>query len=423
MILVEGIEQITKILQSREGKKLRSVDVLDICNIIGSIVVAGNVRRSAEIALGDSDDVLFLRAKRWDLGSIPNTRRFSNNTIYADSYDYLLPEFWDGYKGNGEPYGLFNLSLSQTQGRLGEFIEDQCEMLNPCGEQTLESYECCNLAEIPLNNVRSLEELKEIARLLYKTQKAVAAMPYIYEQTEKIVHKNMRLGQSITGITQSLDKLVWLDETYEYLREFDDYWSAENGWNKSIKLTCVKPSGTVSLLTGSTPGVHPAFAKYYIRRVQVASDSPLVAYMNIHGYHTEYLRKLDGTFDYTTKVIEFPVYFERAVYAKDMTAVRQLELVRAIQEEWSDNAVSVTVYYRKEEIPEIQKWLQENYETSVKSVSFLLHSDHGFDQAPYEEITEEQYNTILDNLFELTPFNDYVDMSEDECVSGLCPVR
>lgn len=239
MILVEGIEQITSVLQKREGKKLRSVDVLDIANIIGSIVVAGNVRRSAQIAIGDADDTLFLRAKRWDLGNIPNWRRFSNNTIYADSFDYMSDEFWSGYNGNGEPYGLFNLGLAQTHGRLGELIDDPAEGVNPCGEVTLESYESCNLAEMPLNNIRSREELKQIAMLLYKTQKAVAALPYVYKQTEKIVHKNMRLGLSVTGIVQALDKVEWLDETYRFLRDFDTYWSKERGWNKSIKLTSI----------------------------------------------------------------------------------------------------------------------------------------------------------------------------------------
>lgn len=129
--LIDGIDKIVKIFQSREGKKLRSIDVLDIANIIGSIVISGNVRRSAQIAVGDSDDVLFLRAKRWDLGNIPNWRAFSNNTISADSVDYLTDEFWQGYNGNSEAYGLFNKKLAESYGRLGERIKDKCELPNP----------------------------------------------------------------------------------------------------------------------------------------------------------------------------------------------------------------------------------------------------------------------------------------------------
>jgi ribonucleoside-triphosphate reductase (thioredoxin) len=118
-ILIEGIDKISTIIRAREGKKLRSIDVLDIGNIIGSVVVAGNVRRSAEIAVGDPDDYLFLRAKRWDLGNIPNWRAMSNNTIYADSYDHISDVVWKGYDGSGEPYGFFNLPLAQKVGRLG----------------------------------------------------------------------------------------------------------------------------------------------------------------------------------------------------------------------------------------------------------------------------------------------------------------
>lgn len=131
-ILIEGIDKICTILQSRSGKKLRSIDALDICNIIGSIVVAGNVRRSAQIALADADDHLFLRAKDWHSGKIPNWRQYSNNTIYADSYDYLGTDFWQTYEQTGEPLGLFNLRLAQTQGRLGEYIDDSlAEGTNP----------------------------------------------------------------------------------------------------------------------------------------------------------------------------------------------------------------------------------------------------------------------------------------------------
>ena len=241
-ILIEGIDKITKILQGREGKKLRSVDVLDICNIIGSIVVAGNVRRSAQVALGDSDDYLYLRAKDWHSGNIPNWRAFSNNSIYADSYEYLSSDFWKTYEQTGEPLGLFNLELAQQQGRLGEYIDDSnAEGSNPCMEVTLESKEACNLSEIALNNVESLEQMQDIARLLYKTQKACAGMYYHLEETQKITRKNMRLGMSVTGITQSLDKLKWLDEVYTDLRAYDKVWSKENGWNESIKLTSIKP--------------------------------------------------------------------------------------------------------------------------------------------------------------------------------------
>jgi ribonucleoside-triphosphate reductase (thioredoxin) len=425
-ILIEGMEKIVDVFQSRAGKKLRSVDVLDICNIIGSVVVAGNVRRSAEIALGDPDDVLFLRAKRWDLGNIPNHRAMSNNTIYADAYDHIMENVWDGYAGNGEPYGFFNLPLSQKCGRLGEKCDDNCQGTNPCGEISLASGECCNLAENFLTNITSQEQLWECSRLLYKTQKAVAALPFLHDETNKIVHKNMRLGQGAGGICQSRHKIEWLDACYTKLVQFDKEWSKERGWPASIKLTTVKPSGTLSLLAGATPGVHPAFAPFYIRRVRMSSTDKLVEACRTAGYFVEYAKNFDGTENRDTVVVEFLCEAgSGAQVVKDMTAIAQLELVKEIQTVWSDNAVSVTVYYRKEELPAIKTWLRENYTSSVKSVSFLLHSEHGFAQAPYEEVTEEVYRKRLARIKPLQPAALGSDEALDglECASGSCPVR
>ncbi|MCX8009482.1 MAG: hypothetical protein N3A54_07385, partial [Patescibacteria group bacterium] len=319
-------------MKTREGKKLRSIDVLDICNIIGSVVVAGNVRRTAQIALGDPDDYLYLRAKRWDLGNIPNWRAMSNNTIYIDDFTYIQDSVWEGYVGNGEPYGFFNLPLSQKYGRIGEEINDSCEGLNPCGEITLSNYECCNLSELYLPNISSKEEMLDIAKLLYKTQKAIAAMKYIHKETEEIVHKNMRLGLSVTGICQALDKVDWCDYVYRELRKFDKEWSKQRGWNKSIKLTTIKPSGTLSLLAGVTPGVHPGYSEFFIRRVRMSSDDPLVKYCKDKGFKVEYVRNFDGTEDRKTVVVEFPCkYPENTIVAKKMSAVQQLELVKKMQ--------------------------------------------------------------------------------------------
>lgn len=424
-ILIDGIDKICTIFLNREGKKLRSIDVLDICNIIASIVVAGNVRRSAQIALGDPDDFLYLRAKRWDLGNIPNWRAMSNNTLYIDDYSHISEAVWEGYNGNGEPYGFFNLPLAQKYGRLGEEKEDNAEGLNPCGEITLSNYECCNLAELYLNNITSQEELIECAKLLYKTQKAVAALPFIHKETNDIVKKNMRLGLSVTGICQSIDKIEWLDTCYKELKKIDKEWSLLRGWNESIKLTTVKPSGTVSILSGSTPGVHPAYSKYYIRRIRMSSFDDLVKVCRNSGYKVEYVLNFDGTENRETVVVEFPCKCENSILTKDMSAVKQLELVKQLQTVWADNAVSVTVYYKKDELESIKKWLKENYKTSIKSVSFLLHNEHGFKQAPYEEISEEEYNKLIKKIKPISKItdikNELLDMGE--CSNGSCPIR
>ena len=444
-ILLDGIEKINKIFQSREGKKLRSVDVLDICNIIGGIVVSGNVRRSAQIAIGDPDDYLFLRAKNWSLGNIPNWRAMSNNTIYADDFSHISNEIWsNGYIldsetgfAKGEPYGFFNLPLSQKYGRLKDGLmkdsslyptdEDNVVGTNPCGEISLASYECCNLSELYLNNIQSKEELIICAKLLYKTQKAIAALPFIHEETNKIVHKNMRLGLGVTGICQSLDKIDWLDVCYKELRKLDKEWSKERGWNRSIKLTTIKPSGTLSLLAGSTPGVHPAYSKYYTRRIRMSSNDALVSYCRDLGYYIEYAVNFDGSENHDTVVVEFPCETpDGALFADDMGVVQQLEMVKKLQEVWSDNAVSVTAYYSENELSILKQWLSDNYETGIKSVSFLMRQKHGFKQAPYEEITKEAYElkkskvkpliTILQNIGNET-------LEGIECEGGACPIK
>ena len=423
-ILIEGIENIGKVIKEREGKKLRSIDVLDICNIIGSVVVSGNVRRSAEIAVGDPDDYLFLRAKRWDLGNIPNWRAMSNNTIYADSYDHISDAVWKTYDGSGEPYGFFNLPLAQKFGRLQDRSKDKCEIINPCAEILLESHECCNLSEIYLNNIETKAELKKCAKLLYKTQKAICALPFIHKETEEVVHRNMRIGVGITGICQSLNKIDWLEDCYDDLKKFDKEWSKKKGYPTSIRLTTVKPSGTLSLLSGSTPGVHPAYASHFIRRVRMSSGDALVDICREANYPTEYARRFDGTEDHSTVVVEFPCHINgKTILAEDMTAIRQLELVKEIQTKWSDNSVSVTVYYHLEELDEIKEWMKKNYEKSLKTVSFLLHSEHGFEQAPYEEIDKEEYEKRISRIKEIKNIESGDNLTELECSGGVCPIK
>lgn len=426
--LVDGIEDICKVFQNREGKKLRSIDVLDICNIIGRIVVSGSSRRSAQIAIGDPDDVLFLRAKNWAGGDIPAWRANSNNSIYADYYDHIMPELWKGYAGNGEPYGLVNRRLARKHGRIGEIRPDPTvEGFNPCAEIALGDGESCNLATIFLPNIRSLEEFKEVSRLLYMLQKQITRLSYPYDKTTEIVRKNARLGQSISGILQATEEQVsWLSKGYEALNEFDKKFSKENGFPTSVRLTTVQPSGTLSLLPGVTPGIHPAFAKYYIRRVRFGAADQLVDGLRKRGHKVVWDIGLDGREDHTKYVVEFPCKSpDNAVLAEIMTAVEQLEWVKKMQAEWADNAVSVTVYYRKEELDSIKEWLSKNYDDGIKSVSFLLHSDHNFPLPPYEQCTEAEYNAMVAKIDMSVALANTsgADLDMDACATGACPIK
>lgn len=760
-----GINKISEILMARAGKKVRPVDCLDIMNIIGHIIVAGNVRRSAQIAIGDPDDIEFLLAKRWDIGNIPPYRAMSNNSVACDDIRDLHEYFWHTYEGKGEPIGLINLRLSRKVGRLGdtEYDDPNVQGYNPCGEQSLEPYEtcvsydtriqtregalkigelvgkevevwngeqwskvtpflaksrdlvfrvtfsdgsildansdhefsvrlnksktwkrvklpdllpgqhylpkfeidevggnslesaymlgafvgdgyvdngraiiftpeskypliehygdnvlnvykeqqrpgleshvrvvvdidldlakelrdrdsglpdvihqldrasslafvagvidtdgtiretngvqsyaiystslkklqdlqlvmrrgginstsivvdidkdnkgnygrsynlyklsiysfdcadiptklkvaksfgnryktnnahpsgalvdsakavrvesievlgempvycfseplrgmgvfgnvltyqCC-LAEVFLPNVESREEFLDIITLLYRINKHSLALPCHHPETEDVVFKNMRMGIGLTGVLQATkEQLSWMEEGYLHLRDFDRRYSETHGFNPSIKLTTVKPSGTLSLLPGVTPGVHPGYAQYMYRRIRIAAGHPLVQTCRDHGYPVEYQKGLDGSIDRNTLVVTFPfAYPEGTKLAASMTALEQLKWVKRMQEEWSDNSVSCTVYYKKEELPEIREYLARHYRNSHKSLSFLLHSEHGFDQAPYEEITKEQYDELCAKTTVITSISSAEFEGGDECASGACPIR
>jgi len=426
--LCAGIDKISAVLAAREGRKVRPIDCLDIMNIIGEVVVAGNVRRSAQLAIGDCDDVEFLLAKRWDIGSIPSWRAMSNNSVACDDINDLHDFFWDTYKGNSEPYGLINMRLSRECGRIGEIQYPDPRIIgyNPCAEQSLENFETCCLAEIFLSNFNDREELLDAVKLFYRINKHSLALTCHHPETQKVVNENMRMGIGITGYMQATKQQIsWLDYVYTELRKYDVEYSAANGFPVSIKLTTCKPSGTLSLLPGVTPGAHPAYARYMIRRIRLSSDSPLVQVCKDHGYPVEFQLTLDGGVDHSTVVVSFPFsYPDNAVLASEVSAIDQLKVVKQIQTLWSDNSVSCTVYYKPEELPEIKKYLKRNYSTHHKTLSFLLHSEHGFKQAPFEEISKEQYEELVAKTTIITSVTGVVEFEgESECVGGVCPVK
>lgn len=259
------------------------------------------------------------------------------------------------------------------------------------------THQCC-LGELFLPNMTSQEEFFQCARYSYRICKHSLALKCAEsERTENIVHRNMRMGIGVTGYMQATEEQKsWLSPCYEMLRLYDAEYSARHGFPISKKLTTVKPSGTLSLMAGVTSGIHPAYARWYIRRIRMPSESHLVPELVERGIHIEPAIRFDGTHDHTTLVAEFPYTVPaHTILAEDCSAVVQLNVVKRIQQEWSDNSVSVTVTYKPEELPEIKEWLRENYDEYIKSVSFLRYSGHGFLQAPIEPITEERYKQMM----------------------------
>jgi ribonucleotide reductase alpha subunit len=297
-----------------------------------------------------------------------------------------------------------------------------------CGEVPLESGESCNLAEIFLPNLEDEAEFRQVADLMCKVTKTISCLSFIHDGTNDVVRKNHRLGISVTGFLQAQrfhDERLF-DRVYKHVERTDKEYSKVMGVEPSIKLTTTKPSGTLSLVAGCTPGVHPAYAPCYIRRIRMASGDALVALCRKNGYHVEPVKNFDGSVDRNTMVVSFPVKVPPSTTcAKDVTAVQQLDYQKWLQTNWADNSVSVTVYYRKEELPAIKDWLAENYDKSVKTVSFLLHSGHGFTQAPYEEISEDEYNRLAAESKPITRIDNDQGGNIDgaECSAGACPVK
>jgi adenosylcobalamin-dependent ribonucleoside-triphosphate reductase len=264
-----------------------------------------------------------------------------------------------------------------------------------CGEQTLESFELCCLAETFPSRHDSYEEFKDTLKYAYLYSKSVTLVNTHWEETNAVMLKNRRMGISQTGIIEAFVKhgrknmLDWCDKAYKYLREVDEQYSDWLCVPKSIKLTTVKPSGTVSLLPGVTPGIHYPHSEYYIRRIRISKNSDLIEPLRIANYPIE-----DDLYSPNTVVVEFPVhekYFDRS--KNDVSIWEQAENAAAYQKYWSDNQVSITITFKAEEANQIRHVL-ECYEDQLKAVSFLPIKEHGYQQAPYEEITKEKYEEM-----------------------------
>lgn len=300
-----------------------------------------------------------------------------------------------------------------------------CNVSN-CAEALLADKECCNLAELAINNISSKEEMLDCAILLYKAQKAIAANKYLFDETNNIVHSKMRLGLGVTGVCQNKNYKEWCDYVYKELRKFDKKYSKENNWPQSIRLTVVKPSGTLSLLSGSSPGCNPGYSIYHTRTVRFSTLDPLVSLLKDAGYKIEPEIRIDGSLNHDISVVYFPCkYTEETVCEDKSDCIDQLNRIKDLQTYWADQAVSNTVYYKKGDEAKIKEWLKNNYNNSIKTVSFLLHMGHGFKQAVLTPITKEEYTNMLKSIKPIKFNNEgnYELEGSQECSSGACPIR
>jgi adenosylcobalamin-dependent ribonucleoside-triphosphate reductase len=405
---------IDEILQPLIGSTITGPAIVDLFNAIGKCVVSGNVRRSAEIMFGSPEDAEFLDLKnrkahpeffkKNDKGEwifIHPWRWASNNSIFAKvgmSYKDIAKRIAE----NGEP-GVLWLDTARQFGRMCEpanNVDELAEGANPCAEQTLESYELCCLVETFPARHKSYEEYERTLKFAYLYAKTVTLLPTHNERTNAVLLRNRRIGTSQSGIVQSFaahgvrGHFEFCDKGYKYIRDLDRIYSRWLCVPESIKVTSVKPSGTVSLLPGATPGIHFPYAEYYWRTMRMDSGSQLAAALRKSGYRVIDLPK-EGN---NTCVVYFPVKEENYYKGRsDVTMWEQLELAAQMQHYWADNQVSITVTFKPEEAPQIEQALSL-YETRLKSVSFLPLEDHGYEHAPYQPMSKEEYETEVKKL-------------------------
>lgn len=425
--LVSFVNNISKILGTRAGKSVRPLDAADIICATGEMVVAGNVRRSAIIIIGDPFDKEYLKAKRWDLAPIPTYRSTANFSVVCEDVENdLSPLFWKTYE-QGEAFGLVNRKNIQMYGRMGELKEDTAIGVNPCAEATLSPFEPCNLAEQALANIKDEKEFILSSRMCYRYAKRVTLEHYHHEQVQKVIDKNRRVGVGITGCLESpLFNPKTLDDAYAAIQAEDKKYSAELGVNRSIRTTLIKPSGTMSkVLDQRGEGIHPAFSRFMIQRVRVAANDALIPLLREAGHYMEPVVRFDGSLDPHTLVVDFYLEAPEGTPCADegFNTWKQLDVLLMAQKHWADQAVSVTVYYKKEELPQIKEWLNNNLKY-LKTISFLCHNDHGYKQAPKEAITKEKYEELSQKVKSIEMEKiEGSDLESLECESGACPIK
>lgn len=404
--LIDLHKSLVEQFDGREGQKITSTDIVDVQNKIGKCVVAGNVRRSAEIALGNLDDQEFLDLKNWEVNpdrmGANGWGHTSNNSIVAnvgDNFDNIA----DRIANNGEP-GIVWLDLCREYGRLVDPANNKdwrAAGTNPCSEQTLESGECCTLVENFISRHDSLEDFQKTLKISYLYAKSVTLLPTHWPETNAIMQRNRRIGCSVSGLAHFAEMhgwtslRTWLNDGYDYIQHLDNVYSEWLGCRPSIKTTSVKPSGTVSLLFGVTPGVHWPTADVYIRRMRLASNDPLIDALSAAGYHTE----PDVMDPAHSVVVELPTKGPEVRTEREVSMWEKTSLAILAQRYWADNQVSVTVTFTEDEKDQIGALLR-SIDGQLKSVSMLplLEAGGAYAQMPYERIDSEVWADAVSNV-------------------------
>ncbi len=426
--LINLHDKIFELVGVRNGDKFTSSDITDVMNLIGVAVVSGGVRRTAQIAFGESDDNEFLNIKNYQLH--PERMDYgwaSNNSLFmkvGDDYSQFSQRIID----NGEP-GFLWLENAQNYGRMIEspnHKDYRAKGANPCNEQTLEHMEVCCLVETFPYHHETVEEFQKTLKYAYIYAKAVTLVPTHWKETNAVMLRNRRIGTSVSGVAQFVtyrgkrELIHWLSEGYKTVEKYDNIYSEWLCIRDSIKKTSVKPSGTTSLVVGATPGAHYPTDRYYLRRMRFVQGHPDLPAIEAAGYTVE-----KAIHEPNTMIVEFPVVGDEGVpVEKEVTIEDKMSIAVLLQKYWADNQVSCTVTFDPSSEGEKIAPLLSKYDSQLKGISFLPYPEQSsYVQIPYESITKEVYEARIKELKPIEWVKSTHDQSDMFCDGAACVIN
>ena len=439
--LVELFNFAVKTFKDAQGRRLSSLECHDLMCFIGQIVVVGGVRRSAMISLSNLSDDRMRHAKSGQWWNEAAHRALANNSVsYTEKPDSetFMREWLALVESKSGERGIFNREASKKQAEKFGRRDSNYEFgTNPCSEIILRPYQFCNLTEVVVratDNVGDLERKVKLATILGTIQSSYTKFPYLRKVWTTNTEEERLLGVSLTGIMDNplmTSANKGLEKTLEHLREIavrtNTTWADHLGIPTSASITCVKPSGTVSQLVDSASGIHARHSPHYIRTVRGDNKDPLTQMMQDQGIPNEpCVMKPDST-----TVFSFPVKSpDKAVTRNDMTAIEQLETWLTYQRHWCEHKPSVTVSVRADEWMEVGAFVYKHFD-EMSGVSFLPHSDHSYQQAPYQDCTKKEYKELLAKMPESIDWSKLSEYEQEDntiamqtmaCTGDVCEV-